>query len=143
MKTRNWFLCVVTLVLAQPVLARDDIGNYSVSEALEEGRAKGVISDIPLYFGDGKLPPVKQRLGEYTSNKKTNAFNKSDKEACHWAFLSAVKSLQQRAVKEGGNAVINVRSYYKKNDFRSPTEFQCGAGALMAGVTLVGTVAKM
>ena len=52
-------------------------------------------------------------------------------------------TLQDRAVAEGGNAVINIRSYYYKNDFSSATEFECGAGAIMAGVTMVGEVVKL
>lgn len=77
-----------------------------------------------------------------TSNKKTNAANKSDEEACTWAFLSAVKAFQDRARKEGGTKVVNLTSYYKKNDFNSKTHFQCGAGNIMAGVTLKGDIAK-
>ena len=77
------------------------------------------------------------------SNKKTNAFGKSDKEACEWVFLSAMLSFQDRIAKEGGNAVVNIRSYYKKNEIRSSTEFECGAGAIMAGVTFLGDVVTL
>ena len=38
------------------------------------------------------------------TNKKTNAFNKSDLEACQWVFLSALKDFKQMAVRAGGNA---------------------------------------
>jgi uncharacterized protein YbjQ (UPF0145 family) len=77
------------------------------------------------------------------SNKKTNAFNKTDKRACEWAFLSAMLSLQQRALSEGGNAVVNIRSFYKRHEVSSATEFECGAGAIMAGVTFKGDVVKL
>jgi uncharacterized protein YbjQ (UPF0145 family) len=52
-------------------------------------------------------------------------------------------SLQDRAIAEGGNAVVNIRSFYKKRDFTSATEFECGAGAMVAGVALVGDVVKL
>ncbi len=81
--------------------------------------------------------------GTYTSNKKTNAVGKSDEKACNWAFLSAMKSLQERAIKEGGDAVINIYSFYNKNKFVSATEFECGAGATIAGVTMVRDVVKL
>jgi hypothetical protein len=82
-------------------------------------------------------------MGEFTSNKKTNAANKSDQEACDLAFISAVVALQQRARKEGGNAVINIRSVYRGEDSDSPSDYICGAGKIIAGVALRGTVVKM
>jgi hypothetical protein len=52
-------------------------------------------------------------------------------------------SFQDRIAKEGGNAVVNIRSYYKKNEISSSTEFECGAGAIMAGVTFLGDVVTL
>jgi hypothetical protein len=40
-------------------------------------------------------------------------------------MFSALKSLQSRALKEGGNALIDIKSNYKSKEFSSPTEFQC------------------
>lgn len=68
---------------------------------------------------------------------------KSDQKACQWAFLSAMATLQDRAIKEGGNAVVNIHSYYYKKTFSSSTEFECGAGTVMSGVTMVGDVVKL
>lgn len=137
-------IATATLLAAPTTLARDDLMMFDIDAAMEYGRAKQVINDdIRMVFGDEHGLEATEHLGEFTSNKKTNAFGKSDETACNWAFLSAIKSLQQRAEKSGGNAVINIRSYYKKNDFRSPKQFQCGAGAIMAGVTLVGDVVRL
>ena len=94
-------------------------------------------------FVSGPAPAAKEISAPITSNKKTNFANKSDKEGCEWAFLSAMISLKERATAEGGNAVINIQSYYKKNEFSSATEYECGAGAIMGGVTLRGTVVKL
>ena len=38
-----------------------------------------------------------------------NGFNKSDKDTCEWAFLSAILELQERAQREGSNAVVELR----------------------------------
>ena len=81
--------------------------------------------------------------GKFVSNKKTNAFGKSDEAACEWVLLSAMLSLQDRVKAEGGNAVININSYYKKNTVSSETEYECHAGAIMAGVALQGEVVKI
>lgn len=105
---------------------------------------KVVLGDsISFHFGEVIHGKLMRSIGEFTSNKKTNAFNKTDTEACEWAFASAMKSLRDRAIKEGGNAVINIRSNYKGNLSSSETTFRCGAGSIMAGVALTGTVAEL
>ncbi|POB08294.1 excinuclease, partial [Vibrio vulnificus] len=77
------------------------------------------------------------------TNKKTNAFNKTDEEACNWVFLSAMIVLKERAIKEGGNAVVDIKSNYKNNLTSSVDTFQCGAGTMVAGVALTGKVVKL
>ena len=124
--------------------ARSTLHKISIESALEWGRQEGVlVSSVQLYFGEQDHPAVESNLGTYTSNRKTNAVGKSDEKACKWAFLSAMKTLQERAIKEGGNAVINIHSFYFENEFSSVTEFECGAGATVAGVTMVGDVVKL
>src|SRR5580765_6558476 len=124
---------------------RDDHIKLPIQGALEKGQSyeDTVGSDIKLVWGTQKTPAIASKMGEFTSNKKTNAANKSDQDACDLAFISAVIALQQRARKEGGNAVVNIRSVYKQEDSDSPTEFICGAGKIMAGVALRGTVVKL
>jgi hypothetical protein len=124
--------------------ARDDRIMFSINEALQLEEAKTRLDQgIRFYFGDQRHPRVIKRYGEFMSNKKTNAFNKTDKFACQWAFLSAMLTFQQRALNMGGNAVINLRSYYKKHKVSSKTEFECGAGTFVAGVTFLGDVVKL
>jgi uncharacterized protein YbjQ (UPF0145 family) len=98
---------------------------------------------VKFYFGDQKHPKVLSKLGSDVSNRKTNAFGKADEKACNWAFLSALVALEKRATELGANAVVNVVSYYKKDTFSSQTEFECHAGALMAGVALKGDFVKI
>lgn len=124
---------------------RDDHIKLPIQGALEKGQSykETVGSDIKLFWGTQKTPAVDRKMGEFTSNKKTNAANKSDQDACDLAFISAVIGLQQRARREGGNAVINIHSVYRGEDSDSPTEFVCGAGRFIAGVALKGTVVKL
>ena len=145
MKQIAYLVLVAALLFSGTVgNARNTVHQFSIADALEVGEERGRIdSSIGLYFGDQEHPAITRKLGTYTANKKTNAFNKSDREACNWAFLSAMVSLQTRATREGGNAVVNIRSYYYKNDFSSATEFECGAGAMVAGVTMIGDVVEL
>ena len=100
-------------------------------------------NDVRFFFAGQTSPKAEKTLGEYVTNKKTNSFGKSDESACQWAFLSALLELRDRAREEGGNAVINIVSYYRKDTFASTTEYECHAGAVIAGVALKGTVAKL
>lgn len=142
MKQIAYLVLVLAILFTSSVgNARNDVVRMIIEDAMTQPEAAAKLNDsIGMYFGDQAHPSVERKIGTYTSNKKTNAFRKSDKEACEWAFLSAMISLQSRAVSEGGNAVINIRSYYYKNDFSSATEFECGVGNVVAGVTMVGDV---
>ena len=97
---------------------------------------------VKFYFGDQPAPQVLTMLGSDVSNRKTNAFGKSDEKACNWAFLSAMVALEKHAQQIGANAVINIVSYYNKRVMSSATEFECHAGAIMAGVALKGDFVK-
>jgi uncharacterized protein YbjQ (UPF0145 family) len=135
---------ITTLLLASSLYARDDVTQYSIAEAMELEQTKLALgSEIKFYFGNQTHSSIASNFGEFRTNKKTNAFNKSDKEACQWVFLSAMISLRDRAVTEGGNAVINIKSNYKNNLTVSDTTFSCGSGAIIAGVALVGTIVKL
>ncbi|MHB8384103.1 MAG: hypothetical protein ACYDC3_17380 [Candidatus Binataceae bacterium] len=101
------------------------------------------LSPVAFYFDDQPHPAVEKTLGEYISNKKTNAFNKSDAEACQWVALSALMEFRKRAIGEGGNAVINIHSFYKRNDLSDATRYECHAGFAVAGVAFKGTVVKL
>jgi hypothetical protein len=100
-------------------------------------------NSIAFYFANQPQPQVVQNLGEFVTNKKTNAFSKSDEEACQWAMLSALIQFRDRAVAEGGNAVVNLVSYYDRNEIPDKSEYECHAGAVVAGVALKGSVAKI
>lgn len=135
------FLIAIS-VICITACARNEKVMMPIQESLTSERGREVVNpDIPLVFGKGS-GRYKKTIGTYTSNKKTNAFAKSDKSACEWAFLSAIKSLQSRAESEGGKAVVNIKSYYKKNPYVSTTEYECHAGTAIAGVALRGTVVK-
>jgi len=124
--------------------ARDDYNRYSIEEAMSTSEAKEILNlGYTFSFGSQSHGPVKTSHGQFTSNKKTRSFGKSEKFACQWAFLSAMTSFQARISQQGGNAVINIRSYYKKRDFRSNVEFECGNGSIMAGVTMIGDVVTL
>src|SRR3954464_3608680 len=132
-------ILALTFSVAQ---ARDDYPVFPVKDAIAKGQTTKDRLDpnIPLLFGK-KTPAVDKRLGEYSSSKATNAVNKSDKEACEIAFVSAALSLQQRARREGGDAVINIVSLHPGQP--GDADYVCHAGTFSANVGLRGTVVKL
>ena len=134
-------LCLLFPSLSQ---ARDTKHMLSIADAMQSAEFQEKLdSSIKLYFGDQAYSKVVSEAGNYTTNKKTNAVGKSDERACNWVFLSALLALQERAKAEGANAVVNISSYYKKNKVSSSTEFECHAGAIMAGVALNADVVTL
>jgi uncharacterized protein YbjQ (UPF0145 family) len=134
------------MVLSAPMTAQanDRKVMLSIAGAMAANDAQARLGDsVRFYFGNQKTPPVVAKLGEDKTSQKTNAFGKSDEKACHWAFLSALLRLQQRAAQLGANAVINVVSNYKNVEFSSEEQFECHSGAIMAGVALKGEFVRI
>jgi uncharacterized protein YbjQ (UPF0145 family) len=113
-------------------------------EVLTMSEAKGKLDGSVKFFLSGqKTPKILQSLGSDVSNRKTNGVGKADDVACRWAALSALVALQDKAKSLGANAVVDIASYYKKNEVKSDTQYECHAGAVVVGVALKGTFAKI
>lgn len=124
--------------------AGDKLVTFDFNEAVEVGYAQGVLNrNIKFYLEGQAHPAVKTNYGEFRSNKKTRRLGKSSEESCDWALLATLKSLQQRAQSLNANAVINIKSNYKNNEYSDPKQYQCGSGFIMAGVALKADVVKL
>lgn len=121
--------------------ARAEMIELSIQEAMSSQLAKeSLTSDIAFSFGKENVSG--KEIGTWVSNKKTNKVGKGKKESCFRAFVSAMISLQNRALKEGGSKVVKIHSFYKKVPFYSDTYFKCDVGHIMSGVALRGTVVE-
>jgi uncharacterized protein YbjQ (UPF0145 family) len=131
------------VLFSAAAVARTTIHHFKIADFFNNPSNAGQLEDVAFYFGEQSHPAVTTKFGEYRTNKKTNAFNKSDKEACEWVMLSALIQFRDKARSLGANAVVNIRSNFKNNLFVSETEYSCGAGGLMAGVALIGDFVKL
>jgi uncharacterized protein YbjQ (UPF0145 family) len=137
-------ILILCLAIGLPAHARDTRHLLPIAVAMEVKDAQDKLDgSVKFYFGDQPPPQVLTNLGSDVSNRKTNAFGKSDEKACNWAFLSAMVALEKRAQQLDANAVINIVSYYNKKVMSSATEFECHAGAIIAGVALKGEFVKI
>ncbi|WP_152207127.1 excinuclease ATPase subunit [Marinobacter changyiensis] len=139
MKKLLIFSALVATIIAFPAHSRDTVHMLPLEDALKMPDAQAKLDgSVEFYFAGQDHPPIERSLVETFTNKKTNAFGKSDEDACNWVFLSAMIALQDRAKREGADAVVDIVSYYDKREIASATEFECHAGAIMAGVALKG-----
>ncbi|MDR0528764.1 MAG: excinuclease ATPase subunit [Zoogloeaceae bacterium] len=136
-------LLACVLPLYAPAYARDDVYRRNfhsvVKAALQDGQLDG---SVKFYLkGETVRGKIQKTFPEAVSNKKTNASNKTDEDACDWALRSVLISFQENAKKQGANAVIDLVSFYKKQAWQSASQFECHAGAWMAGVAMKGRAA--
>lgn len=135
---------LLALVAVAPAMARNTAVTVTLQSVLDMPEAQGKLDGtVKFYLAGSPTPKVLKKLGEDTSNAKTNAFNKSAEEACRWNALSALIKLQDKAKRDGANAVVEITSYSEKVMFSSPTDIQCSDGAFLAGIALKGTYATV
>ncbi len=135
-------IVILCVSLSPNVLARDNAVNQSISEAMNTGTANA-FEGVRFYFGEQPHPAIKKSMGTFSSRRTTNAFNKSDKQACEWAFLSAIKTFYERAIREGGNAVVNIVSITTGREYSSAEEYVCRAGNVLAKVYISGDIVSI
>jgi uncharacterized protein YbjQ (UPF0145 family) len=142
MKAVFKFISVVVLgACAMHAAARDSVEEFLISDVMSSPDAKNILGEhIKFYFGDQEHPKVIKEITETSYLRKTNGANKSDKDACNWAFLSVMKELKEKAQSMNANAVVNIRSNYLNNPTSSTETFKCASGMLMSSVNLVGDV---
>lgn len=124
--------------------AEDELVRFSIKQALENERVRqALVNDIALYWGDQSYAAPVKNFGKFKTTKRTNAFGKGRESACQWALASALKVLQERALIEGANAVVNIKSNIKNKEMSSSDLYECLAGSMMVNVALKGTVVQL
>lgn len=127
-----------------PAIAADDIIQLDIAKAMATPDALAELDgSVKFYFGTQSHPAIAKHLGEAITNKKANGFGRNSTRGCDRAFLNGLIQMQQRAKDLGGNAVVNLNSYYKKQEVVSTTTVECHSGLLMDGVALKGEIVKL
>ncbi len=140
-------LCTIALVVmfsVAPVLAADSLTKFSIDKAMASPNISALFpGDVAFFWGDQQHPPVTTNFGNFKTSKRTSALGKGREKACSWAMASALEALQNRAYREGGNAVINIVSNIKGRMESSTTQFSCLAGSMMVNVAIKGDVVTL
>jgi len=143
-------LVSLSLLCAGGVQARNEPFFFPIQDAFKTGEARSRFNgDIKFYFGDQPYPDVEATLSQgIVAYKKGTIYNAGEREeeevkTCHKTFLVALAELQARARRVGGNAVINIESYYKDVSFRSNDQYECRVGNAKTGVMLRGDIVRL
>ena len=141
---RVLLIVIGSLILSGCVADRNVPKPRSIAEALSLPQYQKILKGVEVYFGNQTHPAIEKTFRTRSANRRSNATGDSGPEAsCARAFVSAVVTLHRAAVREGGDAVVNIRSNFKHHEVSSRTHYQCATGVLMSGVTLKGTLVKL
>lgn len=131
------FGCVVS---AQ---AADQMHQLNFKEAVDRAVADGFLDGSVKFYLAGTRSGGKVISKGLVTNKKTNGFGKSAENACDHVLRSALIQFQNTAKAKGANAVTNIVSFYKSNETKSTTTYECAKGTAVAGVALKGDIVKL
>ncbi len=139
-------LLTIVLLFAPAALCRSEellvllpieevMNNLEVSSKLDKS--------IRLFWENQEFGEPEITFGEYEVNWEINAIGKKQDEACQLALISCLKELQARAAKEGGNAIVSIKSSLEVPERTGGTHYFCLAGTTLVKVALHGTVVKL
>jgi uncharacterized protein YbjQ (UPF0145 family) len=137
-------MLAVSLTASFTASAEDKMVKFPIAGAMAANDAQQRLGEsVKFYFADQQTPKVASKITSDKTSQRTNGFGKSAEKACNWVFLSAMLALQKRATEVGADAVVNIVSNFKDQEFASQTEYECADGAIMAGVALKGDFVKL
>ena len=129
---------------AAPATARNTEHFYNIQDAVTSGDGhENLLDEVAFYFEGQPHDTPRTVLGTFTARRSSRGAFRSDLASCQVAFLSALIRLQQVAVREGGDAIIDIQSITGGQTTSSSTDFRCVAGSVVVQVALKGTVVKL
>lgn len=133
----------LALAVAGSAHAADNVHHFNFNQGVANAVAAGAIDNsVKFSLAGAPTRPGKLIEAGIVTNQKTNGFGKSAETSCDWVLRSALIQLHKAAKARGGNAVVNITSYYRKNESRSSTTYECHKGAAIAGVALKGDIVR-
>lgn len=134
---------IIACGVATTANAADKVYTYDFNQAVARAVADGTLDGSVKFYLHGASPRASNVLQrDIVTNQKTNGFGKDASVACDWVLRSALKQLEKAAKAQGGNAVVNITSYFRKNERRSASTYECYKGMAVASVALKGDIVK-
>lgn len=129
---------------ATSALAADVKRKLSIEGAEGYESVQNVLNgDVAMYWAGQSHPKVVTKHGVFKTSKRTSGFRKKPEQSCSHALASALIALRDRANRQGGNAVIDLKSNLNNVEEASATEYSCLVGGMVVNVALKGTVVTL
>lgn len=141
--SKKALLLTAGLLGSMAVSAADDMHEFNFKAAVDRAVADGFLDGSVKFYLAGTKSGGQVIEKDLVTNKKTNGFAKPADKACDHVLRSALIQFQNTAKAKGANAVTNIVSYYKANETKSTTTYQCAKGTALAGVALKGDIVKL
>lgn len=144
-KTILLLLTCGLLAISSPAAAADNVLIMDPQVALSSDEFKAALgNDVAFYFIGAAKPAVKTQMEEVLINKRTTLSLGPQEANCRRALLAAFRDLKARAKKRGGDAVVNLVSFYKEHYTADSKMVECHSSSdVRAHVILRGNVAQL
>jgi hypothetical protein len=114
---------------------------FSAAQVLTVRGGDSIDGSVKFIFADEKSPA---KGGAELSAKGSSFHGEGAEGKCALAVAAAFVTFQKRALKEGYNAVVDIRTYSESDRFSSSRkECQCVVGGIGARTTVKGRLAKI
>jgi hypothetical protein len=144
MRRMSHAVVLTALLLAAPCAMAGDVAVMTpIGPALDTPHAhRELRSAVRFYFGKQVGPSVAQNFGSVVVHRRS-VINAQDPSSCDRVFIAVLADLAKRASDAGGNAVVNIESFYKEHAVTSETAYECHRGAAVTAVTLRGDLVRL
>ncbi len=104
----------------------------------------GLGNDVAFFFIGADKPAVKKQMEETLLDKRTTLSLGTQEANCRRVLLAVFRDLQVRARRKGGDAVVNLVSFYRQHYTADSTMIECHSGRdVMAHIILRGNIAQL
>lgn len=135
--------CIVlaTLLSSSVLFAENGVQYFELKKAFDTPLfQKKLNAKISFDFGTGLKESI--LASGFKAHQKAKGAVKNPEKACQEALLKTLLRFQKRANKMNATKVVNLRGHYYKQNYDSKDKFQCWISDNIAGVLLIGDVAR-
>jgi len=143
-KTLLLLICGL-LAVSSPAAWADDVLIMDPQKALSSDEFKRAMgNDVTFYFTGAATPAVKTNMEEFLVDRVTRRSSGPPETNCRRVLLAAFRDFQAHARKKGGNAVVNMLSFYRNHYAADSTMVECHiTSEVKARIVLRGNIAQI
>jgi len=140
MKTTISTLLFSLLFISNAAFARNDSYMVPLQPVMDQIAKQG--GAVRFYFMKQATPEVAQKLTTFTVSRN-GALRADQSETCQRLAGLVIDQMRERAVNEGADGVVNIRStYIKGTEVGTETEFECRMGNARVAIQFSGDLVK-